>query len=62
MNNNTIKERKVEVFNLLDDGDRVIYEKLLLQDTEEVIHITRDEFTYDKLGTPKIVVWYDVYD
>ena len=55
-------ETKIEVFNLADASDRIIYEHLLKQQQEEKIRITRDEFTYDKLGTPKITVWYDRYE
>jgi hypothetical protein len=52
----------VEVFNLADGSDKVIYEDLLKKQQEEKIKIIRDEFTYDKLGTPKITVWYEIFE
>jgi hypothetical protein len=55
-------ETKVEVFNLADGSDKVIYEDLLKKQQEEKIKIIRDEFTYDKLGTPKITVWYEIFE
>lgn len=55
-------ETKVEVFNLADGSDKIIYEDLLKQQQAEKIRITRDEFTYDKMGTPKITVWYDRFE
>lgn len=52
---------KVEVFILTSDADVEIYQKLLEQDHSGEIKITRDEFIYDKTGTPKITIWYEKY-
>ena len=51
----------VDVFNLADEADREIYQNLLKQNEDEAIKITRDEFIYDKMGTPKITIWYEKY-
>ena len=52
----------VEVFNLADGSDNTIYRDLLKQQAAGKLTITREEFVYDKLGTPKITVWYDRFE
>lgn len=50
-----IQKKLVETFDLKDEGDKVLYESIL---NDPLSHVIRDEFTYDRDGTPLITVWY----
>ncbi len=50
-----IQKKLVETFNLKDEADRELYQSIL---NDPLSHVMRDEFTYDKTGTPLITVWY----
>lgn len=46
---------KVAKFCLDEDTEKAEYEKVL---NNPALQIFRDEFVYDKLGHPQIVIWY----
>lgn len=47
--------QRVKKFSLDDDGDKWEYEKIL---NDPNCKITRDEFTYDKMGGALITIWF----
>jgi len=44
---------KVETYRLGDSGDKVLYENILNN-----FNILKEEFIYDKQGSPIVTVWY----
>ena len=46
---------KVAKFYLDDESEKAEYEKIL---NNSAMQIFRDEFVYDRIGHPQIVVWY----
>ena len=46
---------KVKKFYLDDESEKAEYEKILNNPAYQVF---RDEFVYDRIGHPQIVIWY----